>query len=120
VRDGEFHIFRAPIGALIIALGLNGLNSLGAPTFSQYRSQGAILIVAVGLSSLVAGAPRLPRPQAVNLVPPGRLRNIAVPFARPLPWRPRLRIAARAPSAVFDANRRRGTSQYDRETSVSC
>ena len=40
------------IGALIIAFGFNGLNIFGAPTFSQYVLQGAILIIAVGLSSL--------------------------------------------------------------------
>jgi ribose transport system permease protein len=32
--------------------GFNGLNIFGAPTFSQYVFQGAILIVAVGFSSL--------------------------------------------------------------------
>jgi len=37
---------------LIIAFGFNGLNIFGAPTFSQYIFQGAILIVAVGLASL--------------------------------------------------------------------
>lgn len=52
LRDGEFHIFGTFIGALIIAFGFNGLNIFGAPTFSQYVFQGAILIVAVGLSSL--------------------------------------------------------------------
>ncbi|AMM85588.1 ABC transporter permease [Martelella sp. AD-3] len=52
LRDGEFHIFGTVIGALIIAFGFNGLNIFGAPTFSQYVLQGAILIVAVGLSSL--------------------------------------------------------------------
>lgn len=52
LRDGEFHIFGTFIGALIIAVGFNGLNIFGAPTFSQYVFQGAILIVAVGLSSL--------------------------------------------------------------------
>ena len=52
LRDGEFHIFGTLIGALIIAFGFNGLNIFGAPTFSQYVLQGAILIVAVGLSSL--------------------------------------------------------------------
>ena len=40
------------VGALIIAFGFNGLNIFGAPTYSQYIFQGAILIVAVGLSSL--------------------------------------------------------------------
>ncbi|KFL30039.1 ABC transporter permease [Devosia riboflavina] len=51
LRDGEFHILGTVIGALIIAFGFNGLNIFGAPTFSQYLLQGAILIVAVGISS---------------------------------------------------------------------
>jgi ribose transport system permease protein len=52
LRDGEFHVLGTFIGALIIAFGFNGLSIFGAPTFSQYVLQGAILIVAVGLSSL--------------------------------------------------------------------
>lgn len=52
LRDGEFHVIGTLVGALIIAFGFNGLNIFGAPTFSQYVFQGAILIVAVGLSSL--------------------------------------------------------------------
>ncbi len=52
LRDGEFHVLGTLIGALIIAFGFNGLNIFGAPTFSQYVLQGAILIIAVGLSSL--------------------------------------------------------------------
>ena len=52
LRDGEFHVFGTFIGALIIAFGFNGLNIFGAPTYSQFIFQGAILIVAVGLSSL--------------------------------------------------------------------
>lgn len=52
LRDGEFHVLGTMIGALIIAFGFNGLNIFGAPTYSQYVLQGAILIVAVGLSSL--------------------------------------------------------------------
>lgn len=52
LRDGEFHVLGTLVGALIIAFGFNGLNIFGAPTFSQYMFQGAILIVAVGLSSL--------------------------------------------------------------------
>lgn len=52
LRDGEFHIVGTVIGALIIAFAFNGLNIFGAPTYSQYMLQGAILIVAVGLSSL--------------------------------------------------------------------
>lgn len=52
LRDGEFHVFGTFVGVLIIAFGFNGLNIFGAPTFSRYVFQGAILIVAVGLSSL--------------------------------------------------------------------
>jgi ribose transport system permease protein len=52
LRDGEFHVLGTLIGALIIAFGFNGLNIFGAPTYSQYVLQGAILITAVGLSSL--------------------------------------------------------------------
>ena len=52
LRDGEFHILGTFIGTLIIVLGFNGLNIFGAPTFSQFVFQGAILIVAVGLASL--------------------------------------------------------------------
>ena len=52
MRDGEFHVFGTFIGVLIIAFGFNGLNIFGAPTYSQYILQGAILVLAVGLSSL--------------------------------------------------------------------
>ncbi|SHE81885.1 ribose transport system permease protein [Kaistia soli DSM 19436] len=52
MRDGEFHVLGSFVGVLIIAFGFNGLNIFGAPTFSQYIFQGAILIVAVGLASL--------------------------------------------------------------------
>ena len=52
LRDGEFHILGTCIGALIIAIGFNGLNIFGAPTYSQYIFQGTILIVAVALSAL--------------------------------------------------------------------
>jgi ribose transport system permease protein len=52
LRDGEFHILGTLVGALIIAIGFNGLNIFGAPTFSQYMFQGSILILAVALSSL--------------------------------------------------------------------
>jgi ribose transport system permease protein len=52
LRDGEFHVLGTLVGALIIAIGFNGLNIFGAPTFSQYMFQGSILIVAVALSSL--------------------------------------------------------------------
>ncbi|PTE08625.1 ABC transporter permease [Mesorhizobium helmanticense] len=52
LRDGEFHVLGTLVGALIIAFGFNGLNIFGAPTFSQYVLQGAILIIAVGTASL--------------------------------------------------------------------
>jgi len=52
LRDGEFHIIGTFVGALIIAFAFNGLNIFGAPTYSQYILQGAILIIAVGLSSM--------------------------------------------------------------------
>lgn len=52
LRDGEFHILGTLFGALIIAIGFNGLAIFGAPTFYQYVFQGMILILAVGLSSL--------------------------------------------------------------------
>ena len=52
LRDGEFHVLGTLVGTLIIAIGFNGLNIFGAPTFSQYMFQGSILIVAVALSSL--------------------------------------------------------------------
>lgn len=52
LRDGEFHVFGTFIGVLIIAVGFNGLAMFGAPTWTQFVFQGAILILAVGLSSL--------------------------------------------------------------------
>ena len=50
--DGEFHVLGTFIGVLIIAIGFNGLAIFGAPTWTQFVFQGAILILAVGLSSL--------------------------------------------------------------------
>ena len=52
LKDGEFHIPGTFIGVLIIGIGFNGLAILGAPTFYQYIFQGAILIVAVALSTV--------------------------------------------------------------------
>lgn len=52
LRDGEFHILGTLIGVLIIAVGFNGLSIFGAPTFFQPIFKGAILILAVGLSTL--------------------------------------------------------------------
>jgi ribose transport system permease protein len=52
LRDGEFHIFGTFVGVLIIAVGFNGLSVFGAPTFFQPIFKGAILVLAVGLSTL--------------------------------------------------------------------
>lgn len=52
LKDGEFHIPGTFIGVLIIGIGFNGLAIFGAPTFYQYVFQGAILVIAVGLSSI--------------------------------------------------------------------
>ncbi len=52
LRDGEFHVPGTFIGVLIIGIGFNGLAIFGAPTFYQYVFQGAILIAAVGLSTV--------------------------------------------------------------------
>jgi ribose transport system permease protein len=52
LRDGEFHIVGTLIGVLIIAVGFNGLSIFGAPTYFQPVFKGAILVLAVGLSTL--------------------------------------------------------------------
>jgi ribose transport system permease protein len=52
LRDGEFHIVGTLIGVLIISVGFNGLSIFGAPTFFQPIFKGAILVLAVGLSTL--------------------------------------------------------------------
>lgn len=52
LKDGEFHIPGTFIGVIIIGIGFNGLAILGAPTFTQYVFQGALLVLAVGLSSV--------------------------------------------------------------------
>ncbi|WP_382305017.1 ABC transporter permease [Herbiconiux sp. UC225_62] len=52
LRDGEFHIVGTLVGVLIIAVGFNGLSIFGAPTWFQPIFKGAILILAVGLSTL--------------------------------------------------------------------
>jgi ribose transport system permease protein len=52
LRDGEFHIAGTLVGVLIIAVGFNGLSIFGAPTYFQPIFKGAILVLAVGLSTL--------------------------------------------------------------------
>ena len=52
LRDGEFHIVGTLVGVLVIAVGFNGLSIFGAPTYFQPIFKGAILVFAVGLSTL--------------------------------------------------------------------
>jgi ribose transport system permease protein len=52
LRDGEFHIIGTFIGVLLVGVAFNGLGILGAPTFWQYVFQGALLVIAVAMSSV--------------------------------------------------------------------
>jgi ribose transport system permease protein len=52
LRDGEFHIIGTAIGVLVVGIGYNGLAILGAPVFVQYVFKGALLVVAVALSTV--------------------------------------------------------------------
>ena len=52
LKDGEFHVLGTFIGVLIIQIGFNGMAIFGVPTFYQYVFRGAILIFAVGLSTV--------------------------------------------------------------------
>ena len=52
LKDGEFHIIGTLIGVLIIQLGFNGLSILGIATYAQYLFQGAIILLAVALSTI--------------------------------------------------------------------
>jgi ribose transport system permease protein len=52
LKDGEFHVLGTFIGVLIIQIGFNGMALFGVPTFYQYVFRGAILIFAVGLSTV--------------------------------------------------------------------
>lgn len=52
LRDGEFHILGTLVGVLVLAVGFNGLSIFGAPTYFQPIFKGAVLILAVGMSTL--------------------------------------------------------------------
>ena len=52
LREGQFHIVGTLVGVLILAVGFNGLAIFGAPTNFQPIFKGAVLILAVGLSTL--------------------------------------------------------------------
>jgi ribose transport system permease protein len=52
LKDGEFHVLGTFIGVLIIQIGFNGMALFGVPTFYQYVFRGAILVFAVGLSTV--------------------------------------------------------------------
>lgn len=52
LRDGEFHILGTLIGVLTVGVGFNGLAIIGAPSYIQFFFKGALLIVAVALSTV--------------------------------------------------------------------
>ena len=52
LREGEFHIVGTAIGVVIMGVAFNGLAQLGVPAYWQNIAQGAILIGAVGISTL--------------------------------------------------------------------
>lgn len=52
LRDGEFHIVGTLIGVLTVGVGFNGLAIIGAPTYIQFFFKGALLIIAVALSTV--------------------------------------------------------------------
>jgi len=52
LREGQFHIVGTFIGVLILAVGVNGLAIMGAPTNYQPIFKGGILFLAVGMSAL--------------------------------------------------------------------
>jgi ribose transport system permease protein len=58
LRDGESHTLGTFIGVLTVSVGFNGLAILGAPTFMQFVFSGALLILAVALSTVVRFSPR--------------------------------------------------------------
>lgn len=52
VRDGEFHTLGTVTGVITLAVGFNGLALNGVGTSAQYFFQGALLILAVGMSTV--------------------------------------------------------------------
>ena len=52
LRDGEFHIVGTCIGVVTVGVAFNGLAIMGYATFWQYAVQGALLIGAVGVSTV--------------------------------------------------------------------
>jgi ribose transport system permease protein len=51
IRDGQFHVLGTFVGVLTVSIAGNGLAILGAQSFALYLVQGAILLVAVALST---------------------------------------------------------------------
>lgn len=52
LRDGEFHIIGTFVGVFIINIGFNGLSIFGVDTYFQYVFRGALLVLAVALSTI--------------------------------------------------------------------
>lgn len=52
LRNGEFHILGTLIGVVTVMVGVNGMAILGVTTAASYLFQGALLICAVGMSTL--------------------------------------------------------------------
>ena len=51
LRDGEFHILGTFIGVMVVAVGQNGLSLMDVPAYVRFMFTGAVLIIAVALST---------------------------------------------------------------------
>jgi ribose transport system permease protein len=51
LRDGEFHIVGTFIGVMVVAVGQNGLSLMDVPAYVRFMFTGAVLIIAVALST---------------------------------------------------------------------
>lgn len=58
VKVGRFNVLGTGFAVLLVAVGLNGLQLLGAPGWVEPGFDGAVLLVAVGASRLAAGSTR--------------------------------------------------------------
>lgn len=58
VKVGRFNVLGTGFAVLLVAIGLNGLQLMGAPGWVEPGFDGAVLLVAVGASRLAAGATR--------------------------------------------------------------
>lgn len=58
VKVGRFNVLGTGFAVLLVAIGLNGLQLLGAPGWVEPGFDGAVLLVAVGASRLAGGVTR--------------------------------------------------------------